>query len=114
MTPLDEYFERQPEPLNSCLIAARDMILAYNESITISWKWKTPFFSYKGKMLAYLNVNRKSQLPYLGLANGAKLNHHALQTEGRKMIKAYYFSPEEDMDIDELYEILKEATALCQ
>ncbi len=111
MTPLDQYFEEKEEPMKGFLLALKDCMLRYDEQIVMTWKWKTPFFSYGDKMLAYLTIHKKTNRPYLGFGNGKKLNHPALLSEHRKMIKVIYFDQNEDIDIDLLHEIIEEAVA---
>jgi hypothetical protein len=46
----DNFFLRQEEPAKGCLLAMRDIILAFGPDITSAWKYGMPFFCYKGKM----------------------------------------------------------------
>ncbi|MFY0605922.1 MAG: DUF1801 domain-containing protein [Cyclobacteriaceae bacterium] len=112
MTPLDQYFEEKDEPMKGCLLAIKDCMLRYDERIKMSWKWRTPFFSYGDKMLAYLTIHKKTNLPYLGFWNRKNITHPALKSEGRKVVKVYYLDPEEDIDVDTLHEILSEVVSL--
>ena len=34
LTPLDNYFNQQPEPAKSCLLALRQLVLKYDAGIT--------------------------------------------------------------------------------
>lgn len=70
----DSYFNAIPEPTQSCLLALRNLILSHNPSITPEWKYGMPFFYYKGKMLCYLWTNKKTGQPYIGFADGNKMD----------------------------------------
>ncbi|MEQ8240397.1 MAG: DUF1801 domain-containing protein [Cyclobacteriaceae bacterium] len=109
LSPLDEYFETKQEPMKSFLLALKDVILRYDSAMMISWKWRTPFFSFGEKMICYFSIQNKTKRPYLGFGFGSELHHPALLSEGRKMIKVLYFDENEDVDVDLVYEILDEA-----
>ena len=59
---LENYYLRQPEPIQGCLLALRKIILGVDERITPERKYQIPFFYYKGKKLCFLWVNRKKLL----------------------------------------------------
>ncbi|MFT4833775.1 MAG: hypothetical protein ACI83W_002056 [Marinoscillum sp.] len=108
MSPLDQYFEAQEEPMKGCLLAIKDCMLRYDDRIVMTWKWRTPFFFFGKEMLAYMSIQKKTGRPYLGFGWGQNLQHPALLKEDRKMIKVYYMNAEDDLDIKTLYEILDE------
>jgi len=110
LTPLDEYFESKQEPMKGFLLALKDVILRYDSDMMISWKWQTPFFSLGKKMICYFSIQNKTKRPYLGFGFGSELNHPALLSEGRKMIKVLYFDENEDINVGLVYEILDEVT----
>jgi len=112
MKALDEYYEKQPEPHQSCLLTLREIILGYNPQIRETWKYQTPFFLFDGKMLCYLSVDRRIRLPYVGMVEGRYLDHPALESGGRKRIKVLSVNPTEDLPIDTLEEVLEQAIAL--
>ncbi len=58
-TQLDHYYLKQPEPIQGCLLALKDIILRLDENITHQRKFQIPFFYYKDKKLAYLWLNKK-------------------------------------------------------
>ena len=59
---LENYYLRQPEPIQGCLLALRKIILSVDDRITQERKYQIPFFYYRGKKLCYLWVNRKKLL----------------------------------------------------
>jgi len=56
---LESYYLSKPEPYQSCLLALRDIILHIDPQICHERKFQIPFFTYKGKKLAYLWLDRK-------------------------------------------------------
>lgn len=56
---LEHYYLKQPEPLQGCLLALKDIILHQDENITHRRLWQIPCFYYKDKKLSYLWVNKK-------------------------------------------------------
>jgi len=109
---LENFYLDQPEPNQSCFLALRDIILAFDNNITADWKYKLPFFMYKGKMFCYLWKNKKTQEPYIGIVKSTTINHPKLEIGKRKKMKTYAINPSKDIDIDELYWILNEAKKL--
>lgn len=66
ISPLQEFYLKQEEPNGSCFEALRDIILQLSSEITHEWKYGSPFFCYKGKVLCYLWKEKKTNTPYLG------------------------------------------------
>jgi len=56
---LEGYYLSKPEPYQSCLLALRDIIMSTNADINHERKFQIPFFTYKGKKLAYLWLDKK-------------------------------------------------------
>lgn len=109
LSELDQFYLKLEEPNKSCFLALRDFILSLNEDITPEWKYKLPFFYYKGKMFCYLWKNKKTQMPYVCIVRSEKINHPALVQEDRKKMKAFYLDPEGDLDFNTLGKLLVEA-----
>ena len=56
---LDHYYLKQPEPIQGCLLALKDIIMQLDENITQQRRFQIPFFYYKDKKLSYLWVTKK-------------------------------------------------------
>lgn len=112
LSELDQFYEDQEEPNKSCYLALRQLILKLDPEITPEWKYKLPFFYYKGKMFCYFWKNKESNQPYVCIVRAESLNHPALVQEKRKKMKAFYVNPEEDIDWETLKSILIEAMQL--
>ena len=108
----DNYYEQKEEPVKSCLLALRDIILSQDKDISAAWKYGMPFFCYKGKMFCYLWVHKKYQLPYIGIVEGKKFNHPDLIIEKRSRMKIMLFDPCEDLPVEIINSILQQAINL--
>lgn len=111
MSPLEAYFDGKPEPLKGTMLALKDLILALDSRLALTWKYKTAFFCFQQKNVCYFSVAPTGRL-YIGFVRGNELRHGALLQEGRKQIKVYYVNAEEDLDVQELQAILEEVLAL--
>ncbi len=114
MKELDLFYLQQEEPLKDCFLSLRNHILNYNKDITEAWKFRMPFFCYKGQSFCYFRVNKKDGVPYIGFTDGKRMVHPALISEDRARIKILKIGPAEDIPAKVLDEILKEAIHLCE
>jgi hypothetical protein len=108
---LDNFYLSQPEPLKSCLLALRTIILN-QENITAEWKYRMPMFCYNGKMLCYLWVNKTTRQPYLGIVDGKLIDHPALVMEKRARMKIMLFNADEDLPVETIKDVLEQAIRL--
>ncbi|MEO6850063.1 MAG: DUF1801 domain-containing protein [Mucilaginibacter sp.] len=109
MREIDLYYLQKEEPTKGCLLFLREHILNFDENITEAWKYRMPFFCYKGKMFCYLWVHKKNGLPYIGIVEGRKIDHPALIIEGRSRMKIMLLDPGADLPLDIINAILKTA-----
>ncbi len=109
---LDNFYLQQDEPVKSCLLALREIILAQDENLTAAWKYSMPFFCYKGKMCCYLWVHKKLQKPYLGIVEGKHIHHPKLLQEKRSRMKTMLFDAQKDLPIKTIRAILKQTISL--
>lgn len=106
MRPIDRFYEEKEEPIKSCLMALRDILQNFDIEITEEWKFKLPYFYYKGKMFCYIWIDKKTKNPYLGIANGYLINHPSLIAGNRSHVKILPIDMYKDIPIDDIYEIL--------
>jgi len=109
---IEQFYEDQEEPLKSCFLSLRKIILDFDEDIKETWKYSIPFFYFKNKMFCYLYRQKKGGLPYIGFAKGQSLYHPDLELGNRKKMKVFYIHPEEDLPLETIYNILSEARKL--
>ena len=109
MKEIDNYFLQQEEPVKSCLLFLREHILNYNPNITEAWKYRMPFYCFKGKMFCYLWTHKKNGLPYIGIVEGKRIDHPALIIEARARMKIMLLDPNTDLPMETIDSILKTA-----
>lgn len=112
MRALDQFYLKHEEPMQSCLLGLRDIILSVDKDITPEWKYKLPFFYYRGKMLCYLWIHKKYQHPYIGFVDGHLLQDEDLLIENRAKMKILLVNPEEDLPLEKINTLLKEVLYL--
>lgn len=110
----DNFYLQKEEPVKSCLLALRDIILAYDPAITAAWRYKMPFFYYKGRMFCYLWIDKKTRQPYIGIVDGNKIDHARLIRENRSRMKIMLLDPQKDIPIRTIKSILRMAVACRQ
>jgi hypothetical protein len=108
----DNFYLQKEEPIKSCLLALRDIILSQDKEISCSWKYGMPFFCFRGKMFCYLWVHKKHHLPYLGIVEGKKFDDPDLITEKRSRMKIMLLDPNQDLPIKKIKTILQKAIDL--
>jgi hypothetical protein len=106
---IDNYFLQKEEPVKGCLLFLREYILNYDKNITEAWKYRMPFFCYKGKMFCYLWTYKKNGLPYIGMVEGKKIDHPELIIEDRARMKIMLLDPTADLPMETIDYILKTA-----
>ncbi len=107
MTELEQFYENQPPELREVYLALRQIILKQDENITPEWKYKLPFFYYKGKMLCYLWFHKSLKMPYISIMDANLLRDERLLMEDRKRAGILLINPNEDLQIDLIEEILQ-------
>jgi hypothetical protein len=112
ISDLDNFYLQHPEPVNECLLALRSIILKQDTHVTAEWKYRMPFFCYKGKMFCYLWVHKTLHQPYIGIVEGKRINHTDLLIEKRSRIKIMLFDPDKDLPVEAIESILQQAIDL--
>jgi hypothetical protein len=110
----DQYFYEQHEPVKSCLVALRNFVLHFDESITEVWMYKMPFYYYKGKRFCYLWTDKKRNQPYLGIVDGNKIVHPKLIAEKRSRMKILLVDAEKDIPLNLISDILMMAVKVVE
>lgn len=110
LNPLENYFAKQPEPHQSCMLFLRKWLI--EQGLDEQYKYMTAMYFFKGKPFCYLSVSSKEKNLYVGFMKGHLMKHPKLEQEGRKQIKVIYLNPEKDLPIKTLNEIVKAAKKL--
>jgi hypothetical protein len=97
-TTLESYYLSKPEPYQSCLLALKDVILRTNPNICHERKFQIPFFTYKGKKLGYLWLNRKKLM--LGFCLDKSLQELTMRTKPKDKYESMQIDPNADLPVD--------------
>ena len=78
---VDRWLDEADHPLDELVRRTRDVILAADDRVTESIKWKTPTFSYKGNIISFRPAKRFVSLMF---HHGALIpgDHPRLEGEG--------------------------------
>ncbi len=114
ITDLEAYYIAQEEPVQSCLLALRRLILDLNPKMTETWTHRMPMFRYDGKLFCYLWIEKKTYIPYIGIYRGLEVDHPKLELGTRNKMKIMLIDPEADLPVQDLKNILEQAVALYQ
>ena len=106
---IDNFYLQKEEPVKSCLYALRQLILRYDDKISEAWKYKMPFFCYKGKMFCYVWLDKKTHQPYLGIVEGRNIDHPSLIKGERSRMKILMLNPNRDLPVKTIDAIFKKA-----
>jgi hypothetical protein len=109
MKQLDNFYLNQEEPIRGLLLALRDTILLQDIDITNEWKYRMPFFCYKGKMFCYIWIHKKHNQPYIGIVEGKRFNEPFLIQDKRSRMKIMVLDPSQDLPIQTIESIIKKA-----
>jgi len=109
---IDQFYLGKEEPVKSCLVALREIILKQDHNITAAWKYGMPFFCYKGKMFCYLWVHKTFKNPYIGFVEGKYLDHPKLLTGKRARMKIFLLDPDKNLPVITIKKILKQSLDL--
>jgi hypothetical protein len=92
---VDRWLEAVSHPLDATMRRARDVILAADDRVTESIKWKTPTFAFKGNIASF---NPSKNLGSIMFHRGAEIPgvHPRLEGDGR-LVRTMRFK-----DLDEL------------
>lgn len=112
MTETANYYLNKEEPIKSCLLALRSIILKQDIIITETQKYGMPCFCYKKKMFCYLWVDKKTDEPYLLMVEGKHLVHPALEAGKRSRMKIFRVSPNKDLPLKTIETILQQSLDL--
>jgi hypothetical protein len=111
MREIDKFYAEQQEPIKSCFLALRQTILSHDQAIVEAWKYRLPFFLYRGEMFCYLWADKKTKHPYIGMVAGNRITHSALVKGNRTRMKILPISAERDLPVRLIRDILKLAIA---
>ncbi len=112
ITDAGTFFKQLHEPVKTCMLSLREMILMQDMQVRETFKYGMPFYCYKKKMFCYLWMHHVSRKPYIGILNGDRVQHPLLLTENRAKIKIMLFDAYRALPAETVQNILKQAIDL--
>jgi len=112
MQAIDNFYFEKEEPIKSCLLALKTIIINYNHEFEPRWYYRLPCFMYKNQIFCYLWVDKKTQLPYIAIGKGIKIKHPDLIQGKRTFTKLLMIDPNKDIPIEKIYSIFNMAMDL--
>lgn len=109
-----EFYLKQEEPNKSCFLALREIILNSDQSISETKKYGMPCFCYGKKAICYLWTDKITTIPYILFVDGNKLDFQELKARTRKRMKVLNVNPNEDIELELVNLIIKEAIELVR
>lgn len=114
MKPAEEYILNQPEPYRSIIFNLQIVIESQIPNLELLYKWKIPFYYYRGKPFCFINVSHKKKYVDLVIVKGFQIKNHQehLISENRSIMKSLRYSSLEEIDNKILIEIIQEISKL--
>lgn len=114
MKPAEEYILNQPESYRSILFNLQIIIEGQIPELELLFKWKIPFYYFKGKPFCFFNVSHKRKYVDLVIVKGFQLTIHQdkLISEKRSIMKSLRYYNDEEIENAVLIEIIKELVKL--
>lgn len=101
---LENYYLKQPEPIQGCLLALKSIILSVDKRISHRRAYQIPFFYYEEKKLAFLWVHRKRLL--FGLVTDKSLIEPQEGARRKNKYEMIEVDPKRDIPAEDLIEKL--------
>ena len=101
---LENYYLKQPEPIQGCLLALKSIILSVDKEISHRRAYQIPFFYYKEKKLTFLWVHRKRLL--FGLVTDKSLVEPLEGTRRKNKYETMEIDPNQDIPVKDIVEML--------
>lgn len=108
----DTYYLNKEEPVKSCLLTLRSLIIEQDVHIDETQKWGMPCFCYKKKVFCYLWTDKKTDEPYILMVEGKHLHHPKLEEGNRSKMKIFRVNPGEDIPLKTIKTLINDALNL--
>lgn len=112
MKPSDNFYISQEEPIKSCLLAMRSILLESDPNVSETKKYGMPCFCFYNKMFCYLWIDKKTNNPYYLFVEGKHLKHPMLKSEVRKRMKVLHINPHKNLQVVMIRNIITQALDL--
>ena len=111
ITDLENYYLKQPEPTQSCLLALKSIIMKTDGNITHHRKYQLPFFYYKTWKLCFLWVKQKKL--YLGFVEDRRIFGPSPERKSNN-IEMLLIRPDADLPVELILGKLQEKILLYE
>jgi len=101
---LENYYLKQPEPIQGCLLALKSIILSVDKEISHRRAYQIPVFFYKEKKLAFLWVHRKRLL--FGIITDKSLMAPPEGARRKNTYETMEIDPNQDIPAEDIVEML--------
>jgi len=114
MNPAAQYITSQPQPYQEILMYLQVVVEKNLPQLELKYKYKIPFYYYKGKPFCYFNASHKKQFVDVGFWKGNQIKVHQehLVTENRKMMVSLRYKTLNEIDEAVLVTVLQAAIKL--
>ncbi|GGC87246.1 hypothetical protein GCM10011508_13060 [Flavobacterium lutivivi] len=115
MKPADLYMLNQPEKYRDMIFHVVSVFEKNVPQLTLEYKWKIPYFYYKGKPFCFINVSHKRKYLDLGFNKGFQLKNnleYLIAGDGRNTFKSLRYFSLEEIDNEILISVIQEAITL--
>jgi len=113
MNPAEDYILKQPEPYKSILLELQVLMEHTVPTVELKYKYRIPFYYYKGKPFCYLNASHKKKFVDIGIVKGGEITVHTehLVTKDRKKMASLRYEQLQDINHDIFFDVIKEAAS---
>ena len=109
LVTLESFYFSKAEPVKSCLMAMRFIILQNKNSIVESMKYGMPCFCIGKKILFYLWVDKKTSEPYILFTEDSKMDFPELEIGNRSRMKIFRVDPNKDLPKKQIIKLVSAA-----
>ena len=93
---VEDFFKNLPLKQRKIAFSARNVLLSLNDKMQEAFKYKTPFYCYRGKNLFYLTFPDKKQL-VLGILYANELKDESGLLKGNQKIVRHIYLEQIDI-----------------
>ncbi|MFK7750648.1 MAG: DUF1801 domain-containing protein [Kordia sp.] len=113
MNPAENYILQQPEPYKSILLELQVLVAHLLPTAELKYKYRIPFYYYKGKPFCYFNASHKKKFVDVGIVKGGEITVHTshLVTEKRKKMASLRYKNIKHINDKIFFDVLKEAAS---
>lgn len=114
MNPAETYILQQPEPYKSILLELQVLIEHLLPTAELKYKYRIPFYYYKGKPFCYFNASHKKKFVDVGIVKGGELTMHPthLVTKDRKKMASLRYTDIKHINSKIFFDVIKEAASM--